>query len=209
MTAYQQKVLSNNENSPGITLEKTHAEELAESLYYKHRESLLLIKIGQYPSLKDLQLFDTKKYRKMLDKHYSDYTLALALYADGVGAGAFVYLRRILEHLVENIHQKYITMTNTSNSFSEEDYRTKHFNDKISYLETSFGITIIPHELNTIRNIIYGVLSKGIHELSEEDCKKIFPAAKYIIDSILDQQIQQQEKEKRLKEVKQVFSSLN
>ena len=32
---------------------------------------------------------------------------------------------------------------------------------------------------------IYGILSKGIHELSEEDCRKYFPVVKECIYQIL------------------------
>jgi hypothetical protein len=40
---------------------------------------------------------------------------------------------------------------------------------------------------------IYGILSKGIHELSEQDCLEIFPAVKLGIELILDDKIKLQE----------------
>lgn len=170
-----------------------------------------MIKVGQYPSLKDLQLFDTKKYRNILGKNYTDYTLALALYSDGVGAGSFVYLRRILEHFVEEVHTNCVNqcidaVTNGSGStFNEEEYNALRFNEKINYLEQNFHKTIIPAELNDIRRNIYGVISKGVHESTEEECLQLFPSAKYIIDTFIEEKIQQKEKQDRLLQVKKAF----
>lgn len=199
---------------PDTVLPKTPDEQMAEELYNKHFSSLLLIKVGQFPSLRDLQLFDTKKFRNILGKKYSDYTLALALYADGIGAGAFVYLRRILESLVEEIHQACAkecsekAAAGTGTLFDETAYGRLHFNERIDYLEKEFSQKIIPDELNDIRGRIYGVISKGVHELSEDDCLRLFPAARFIIDSLLEEKIQQREKQERLSAFKKQFSEI-
>jgi hypothetical protein len=59
-----------------------------------------IMKIGQYPSLADLQGVEIKKYRKTLgDAKYAEFNRAIGLSAHGVGIGAFVYLRRIFESL--------------------------------------------------------------------------------------------------------------
>ena len=199
---------------PDSVLPKTPAEQLAEDLYHKHFNSLLLIKVGQFPSFRDLQLFDTKKYRNILGKKYGDYTLALALYADGIGAGAFVYLRRIMESLVEEIHQTCAkecsekAATGVGAPFDEAAYGQSRFNDKIDFLEKEFSKKIIPDELNDIRGLIYGVISKGVHELSENDCLQLFPAARFIIDSLIEEKIQQREKKERLSAFKKQFSEI-
>lgn len=211
MKSYWEKQYAAQANDPNATIAKTNDEHQAENLYNKHFNSLFLIKVGQYPSLKDLQLFDTKKYRKILGKNYNDYTLALALYADGIGAGSFVYLRRILEHFVEEVHVNCINQCNetaangSDNAFNEEEYKGLRFNEKISYLEQNFHKTIIPAELNDIRGNIYGVISKGVHESTEEECLQLFPSAKYIIDTFIEEKIQQKEKQERLLQVKKAF----
>ena len=46
---------------------------------------------------------------------------------------------------------------------------------------------------------MYGVLSKGIHESSEDDCKSIFPDLKDAIDLFLDAKIAKLERAKRIK----------
>ncbi len=201
-------------NDPDAVLPKAPDEQLAEDLYHKHFNSLLLIKVGQSPSLRDLLLFDTKKYRNILGKRYSDYTLALALYADGIGAGAFVYLRRIMESLVEEIHQTCVkecsknTAAGAGAPFDEAAYVQLRFNEKIDYFEKEFSKKIIPDELNDIRGLIYGVISKGVHELPEDDCLQLFPAAQFIVDSLIEEKIQQREKKERLSAFKKQFSEI-
>lgn len=211
MKLYWERQYAAQAKDPDTTIAKTNDEQLAEDLYNKHFNSLFLIKVGQYPSLKDLQLFDTKKYRNILGKNYTDYTLALALYSDGVGAGSFVYLRRILEHFVEEVHTNCINQCNeavsngSGSAFNEEEYKSLRFNEKINYLEQNFHKTIIPTELNDIRGNIYGVISKGVHESTEEECLQLFPSAKYIIDTFIEEKIQQKEKRERLLQVKKAF----
>lgn len=47
---------------------------------------------------------------------------------------------------------------------------------------------------------IYSILSKGIHELSEEECLKYFIPIKNGIELILDENLEKQEKVRKIKE---------
>ena len=61
-------------------------------------------KVGQYPSVADIAIAQIRQYSKVLSKPYMrDFTRAIGLAANGVGTGSFVYLRRIFEHLVDEI----------------------------------------------------------------------------------------------------------
>lgn len=44
---------------------------------------------------------------------------------------------------------------------------------------------------------VYGILSKGVHELSERECLTYFPALKLSITLILDQRIEEEIKSKK------------
>ena len=59
-----------------------------------------IIKVGQYPSVADMTIPEIKKYRKVLGSEYRDYAKAIGLFANGIGIGSFVYLRRIIENLI-------------------------------------------------------------------------------------------------------------
>ena len=49
---------------------------------------------------------------------------------------------------------------------------------------------------------MYGVLSKGIHELPEEDCLKYFSVVREIIELILDEFEFARQKEEKIKAAK-------
>ena len=59
-----------------------------------------MMKIGQYPSVADMTIPEIKKYRTILGRQYRDYSKAVGLFANGIGIGSYVYLRRIIENLV-------------------------------------------------------------------------------------------------------------
>lgn len=92
---------------------------------------LILKKVGQYPSMADLQFYAFKKYKKLLGNYYTELTKAVGLYASGIGVGAFVYLRRILETLVEEIHIE----CKKNIDWEEEKYKNSKFVDRITMCE--------------------------------------------------------------------------
>ena len=170
--------------------------------YEKLKYCLVLEKIGQEPSMADLQMFDIEKYKKVLSSDsFRDFSMALGLHASGVGCGSLLYLRRIYETLIKNAQNKCSKLP----EWNEEEYNKRRFNEKIEYLE-SLGEKIIPDDLLDVKDKIYGWLSKGVHELSEQDSKELFPALKYSIELILDEQIAQKEKEDKLKELKKTLN---
>ena len=66
-------------------------------------ESELFSKVGQNPSHADLANVELNKYRKVLGNPRSaELRRAVGLAANGVGVGAFVYLRRIFESLLSD-----------------------------------------------------------------------------------------------------------
>lgn len=163
---------------------------------------VVMRKIGQYPSMADMQFFECIKYRRILKSHYHDYSLALGLFASGVGCGSFIYLRRVFEFLVERLHNE----CKREQEWNEDEYRKLDFNGKIQMIE-AFGKVIIPNELTQVRTKIYGVLSKGVHQSSDQECLEIFSYVKYALEIIMDEQLVQLEKETKLKELQKRINS--
>ncbi len=171
--------------------------------YNMLKHCLVIRKIGQFPSQAEAQLLGTSKYRKILKDKYSDYTLGIQLHASGVGAGALVYLRRIFETLLEESHQRCLELDN----WDEKVYTDAHVEEKIKMVEDR-NETLIPDELQPIRKKFYGALSKGIHELSENECKELFPVFRFVIENILDARIAKFEHDQKLKEMIKVINSV-
>jgi hypothetical protein len=156
-------------------------------------------KIGQYPSLADLNSGDIGKYRKILDEKYREFSKAVGLASHGVGIGSFVYLRRIFENLIEEAHQEAIK----TNLWNEEDYKKSRMDEKIGLLEDYLPCFLVKNK------ILYSILSKGIHELSEDECLKYFGSMKLGIELILDEKLEKLDREAKIKEAEKSISKIH
>ena len=156
-------------------------------------------KIGQLPSIAELNLFDVKKYSKVLEKQYfSELTKAIGLASHGVGVGSFVYLRRIFELLIEESHLK----VSKQDSWDEDAYKRARMNEKIEMLSSDLPTFLVENKS------MYSILSKGIHELSENNCLKAFPVIKIGIEIVLDEKIEKMNKLKKLAEAQKALAAL-
>lgn len=148
-------------------------------------------KIGQFPSVADLSFPELNEYNKVLDKDTrKELGRAIGLFASGIGAGSYVYLRRIFERLLMQAKLK------AGLSIDEESFNKAHVDEKITMLKD-----YLPETLNS-NAIVYGVLSKGIHELSEEQCIEYFPVVKECIFMILDEWEEKRKKEEKEKAIR-------
>lgn len=133
-----------------------------------------MIKIGQYPSVADLTFPELDAYKHVISKEdRRELGTAIGLFADGVGAGSYVYLRRVLERLVRQAKE------NAGDSIDEVTFAKAKMADQIKMLEGYVPDTLVKN------TAIYGILSKGIHELSEKECLQYFPVVKQCIYQIL------------------------
>ena len=126
-----------------------------------------MTKIGQYPSVADMTFPELDAYKHVISKEdRKELGTAIGLFASGVGAGSYVYLRRILERLI------YQAKATAGDAVNDEEFEKARVAERIKMLQG-----YVPEML--IQNTtIYGILSKGIHELSEEECRKYFPVVK-------------------------------
>ena len=150
-----------------------------------------ITKIGQHPSLADLSAVEIRKYHKVLDHStYAEFSKAVGLASHGIGIGAFVYLRRIFERLVEEAH----TVEESSNNWNEEQYQNGRMVERISLLKNTLPKFLVDNTK------LYSILSKGIHELSEEECKQAFPTTKLGIELILDEKLAERQRNRKIED---------
>lgn len=169
-------------------------------LYRIEKYTIEITKVGQYPSVADLSNSDTKKYQKVLG-HADNHELnkAIGLFAHGVGIGSFVYLRRIFENLIEEAHQQALQSPEWDNT----EYVSSRMNEKISLLQDHLPNFLVENR------ILYSILSKGIHELSEVECREAFPAVRIAIELILDEKIKKLEETQKRSVAKQSLEQLH
>jgi hypothetical protein len=106
-----------------------------------------------------------------------------------------VYLRRILERLVNKAAEEGTPIVN---------FERLKTTDKIAAL----GVDRLPEFL--VRNsVLHSILSKGIHELEEEECLAAFNSCRVGIELILDEQIEKKNRAAKIEAASRAISDLS
>jgi hypothetical protein len=156
-------------------------------------------KIGQYPSLADLNTYDVRQYSAVLSKgDFREFTKAIGLAAHGVGVGSFVYLRRIFENLVDAAYQ----IAKNDSGWDDDAYQNGRMAERIQLLAGH-----LPEFLVENRSM-YKILSQGIHELTENECLAAFPVVKMGIELVLDEKLAAAAKQRKLEQAAKAIHGL-
>lgn len=168
--------------------------------FYIRVKNEMVQKIGQFPSVADLNSFGISKFKKILGKElYSEFNRAIGLFSHGIGVGSFVYLRRIMENFI--ITPAY-EMAKLEPGWNEEAYGKLRVAEKIKELKK-----FLPNYL--VQNAaLYSIISKGIHELTEEECKAYFPVLRECMEYVLTELQAQKEMEEKKKELTQMIGKI-
>ena len=180
----------------GLILTKlscTRTKEILNVVSWLDFENGTIQKIGQYPSIAYFHISKIKDYQKVLDSEkIKELTRAIGLAANGIGIGSFVYLRRVFEYLLEKEHQK----AKVSSDWDEELYIKSKVVERIELLKD-----YLPSFLSENKTL-YGILSVGIHSLTEDECLQYFETVKIGIELILDEEFEKYKKAQKLLEAK-------
>lgn len=162
-------------------------------------------KIGQYPSYADIDLPQADIYRKELGRnYYNELKRAIGLYSCNVGIGSYVYLRRIVEKLIlDALHLAINDGVITEEEFElDEKKHQRRVEDKIKLLESYLPKPLVENKA------VYGIISKGIHELDEDECIKYFPVVEALIRMCLDESIERKRKQLAEAEIKKMMAEI-
>lgn len=165
-----------------------------------------LMKTGQYPSILD---FDNslKEYKKFLkDKDITkELTKAEILKTHNMGVGAFLYLRRIFEKL---IFEKFDQAKIDKNIDQQEEatFRNDSTKDKVKTLHEKGYLPAFVYETNSF---VYSILSKGVHQLDEEECNSHYDTLRLTVLLILKEQVDMEKNEKLKKSTKNQLNKIH
>lgn len=174
-----------------------NAQHKAQFVYSLYRGALE--KIGQHPSMADIDAPEIHKYRPILGAQgVREFIRGIGLVSHGVGAGAMVYLRRIFERLIDNASKE----ANKNKNWDQEKFARSRMDEKISMLKN-----LLPEFLVQNRSI-YSVMSAGVHELDDDQCLAIFPVIKVSIELILDDELEKHHRKKKIEEATKSLSSV-
>ena len=124
---------------------------------------------------------------------------AIGLHAQGIGVGSYVYLRRVFERILEKAKQQ----AQTDAILDLSNYDGMRVPEKIKLLKD-----YLP-DMITSNPAIYSIVSKGIHQLTEEDCIKYFPVLQDSILIILNQWAQKRKEQETIKKLEASISSIS
>ncbi len=170
------------------------------SFLFKIDENDYLYKIWQYPSTADLISKDYKKYEKFLWKDYfKELKSSIVLHSHWFWIWSFIHLRRIFEKII------FYTFKNNADNLniSFEVFLKKDMWEKIKALKGYLPNFLVKNKQ------IYWIVSKHIHELSEQECLDNYDILKQGIEIILDEKIEQEEKMKKEIEINKSINKLN
>ncbi len=152
-----------------------------------------ITKIGQFPQMADLENFHLQKYKKLDSEIYKELNRASGLNSHGIGVGAFVYLRRIIEkHIVYPVIEEMMK----NDELQMEQISNVDFKQKVNLAKSKLPLVL------TENTNLYSILSKGIHSLSEEECIKFFPPLFTAIELILDDRLDELHREEKKNKLK-------
>lgn len=169
-------------------------------LYFLFKvEGRTMQKIGQFPSLADLNTYDVRQYSAVLDKaDFKEFTKAIGLAAHGVGVGSFVYLRRIFENLVGAAYE----IASSGSGWDDEAYQKGRMAERIQLLDGRLPEFLVEN------HSMYKILSQGIHELTEDECLSAFPVIKMGIELVLDEKLAATAKQRKIEQATKAIHGL-
>jgi hypothetical protein len=159
-----------------------------------------LIKIGQFPSKADIEIPEYNRFSKIIpEDKLSDLKRSAGLASHGIGAGSFVYLRRVFEYLLEEAHKKAVT----ENKIDDQLYLKSRVLERIDLLKEYLPVFMLENKQ------LYAILSKGVHELTEDECLASYSIIKGTIEIILEEILEKKEKEKREEKLRKEISNIH
>jgi hypothetical protein len=155
------------------------------------RTNYTLVKIGQFPPHAELVAGHLKAASKIADRlDMNELRRAAGLVSHDAAIGAFVYLRRVFERIIARAWK-----SAKESGESLPDPPPLRMEQKIEALKNH-----LPDIVG--RNAkVYGILSLGLHELTEEQCARAYPLVEESVIAMLEDAHMHAEKRKREKRI--------
>ena len=171
-----------------------------QKLYYALlRNNNAVVKLAQYPSLFDVSRDELKKYQKngLIDNEsFSQLYKAELCASSSYYVAAYTYMRRVYETMLMSVFEQ----NQEDIGITEEDFRRLHSDKKLEAIKDYLAID------DEIYLPLYGLLSAGIHAMTEEQCCEDYTVLKPILLDILAEQKAKKEKAAKRKELKELFA---
>jgi hypothetical protein len=143
-------------------------------------------KIGQTPSMEDIVSVDLLKFKSILGSDYALMAKAGGCISHGLGIAAFAYLRRVFANIIEGHRTEYETTHGPIAGWA-----SMRFAEQVSFLKNTLPDLVVKNVAT------YGILSAGIHELEEGECRTYYPVLRAAILMMLEEDYETKERRRR------------
>lgn len=148
-----------------------------------------VIKIGQNPSLTDIQLGTLQEYEEgMTSQQRKEFVRAINTSAHGFNVAACVHYRRLFESVLLEARDAKLKYEEIA---LWPEYQKMRTDERINALKEYLPQFMVDHPH------LYGILSKGVHELTEEECGEAMPVLRQAIELMIQDKVDATRKEKR------------
>lgn len=148
-----------------------------------------LMKVGQFPSLSDIQIGTLKQYEEgMTGQQRREFVRAINTSAHGFNVAACVHYRRVFESVLFDARDELMKETGAAKWPEFDRMRT---DERISALKAYLPQFMVEHPH------LYGILSKGVHELTEEECGEAMPVLRQAIELMIEDRVDAKRRAKR------------
>lgn len=160
-----------------------------------------VLKVGQYPEI-DISI--DKELLKTMGEYSALYKRGLICEAQGYGIGAYAYYRRIVELIIDDLIDNIYELIDDE---KKEDYEralqktkeTQNTSEKIKLIKDLLPSSLRPDNMNPL-GILYGLLSEGIHNKSDDECIDIAQEIQNIIVFLIKHIIRSKDEKKEFTE---------
>lgn len=156
-----------------------------------------MVKFGQYPSPMLFSKSINDEIFKILDDNEKEYyLLSIKSRANNLNIASFLYLRRVFESLIDKV--KNGSKTDFSGMKTKEVIKQLIKEGMLNEMLKDNGY-----------NVLYSLLSDGVHNLSEKECESMFDLLKSAIEIILEDEIYKKNLNRRKLEIGNLLSNKN
>jgi hypothetical protein len=153
-------------------------------------DTATLTKIGQFPSMFDQASEKIRQYRSIAsEEDTKELNSAVLCDAHGFHVAAYTYLRRVFERRLEVAHE----IAKKDPGWNETEYSpTAFMEERIDRLRAHLPSFLVEHRK------LYNVLSRGIHELTEQECANGYEVVYLGVTLILDEEIERKNRANKI-----------
>ena len=149
-------------------------------------------KIGQNPSMVKVKGYEFDKYKPQLKRFdaYDEYCKADLCYNESFNVGAYAYLRRVFEKMLNDLCKNI-------------ELKDNHVDTKIDAVKEFFD-----PEIRELLKNMYSVVSASIHAISENESEEYYEELKAIIDIQLEYMKTEEDRQKQIQKSQKTLSRI-